>query len=86
MSTEEQEDVEIEAMRLMLLNYLRERSHSDSSATFSRQFFISQWCHGETDENRVQDYKSQWEINSKRSIELAERYSSLFNRRTLGRF
>lgn len=74
MSNEEQEELETDLMRLMLLNYLRDKANQlDSSVIYSRQFFISQWCHGETDEDKIRDYKSQWETNSHRSTELAER-------------
>jgi hypothetical protein len=73
MSTDTREEHEIEVMRQMLLNYLGERTKMDPSVIFSRQFFISQWCHGEADEDKVLDYKSQWELNSKRSLEIAER-------------
>jgi hypothetical protein len=76
MSIDTREAHEIDVMRQMLLNYLGERTKMDPSVLFSRQFFISQWCHGENDEDKVQDYKSQWEVDSKRSLEIAERYYS----------
>jgi hypothetical protein len=73
MSSDTLEAHEIDVMRLLLLNYLGERAKVDPSVRFSRQFFISQWCYGEADEEKVQDYKAQWEVNSKRSVEIAER-------------
>lgn len=80
MSIDTREAHEIDVMRQMLLNYLGERTKMDPSVLFSRQFFISQWCHGENDEDKVQDYKSQWEVDSKRSLEIAERNERLLSR------
>jgi len=80
LSSEVDESHEIDVMRFMLLNYLAECSKQNPSLNFSRQFYISQWCHRDTDEDRVEDFKSQWDISSKRSVEIAERNERLITR------
>jgi hypothetical protein len=50
-------------IKQLILNYLTERSISDSNANYAKQFLLSRWCYedGENSSNHPY-YRSQWDV------------------------
>ena len=66
----------MDVMRQFLLNYLAEKSKTEKSILFSRQFFICQWydMFAEQDPERAEFYKEEWVVpETKKTLEVKER-------------